>query len=174
MIEEDLITYETAVLAKSKGFDLETLHFYTKPNTKMFGIDEHRKSYSIKNISKKLYQCGQQAVLNIENVFYASSHSLLAKWLRVNHNIHINIRYEEYFSKVNYKYFHFDISHRIFNDVTKNQDLFYDLMDECSQDIPGNYVNDEKFSKLIFERNFAFSTYEECFEYALQEALKLI
>lgn len=91
MIKEDLITYETALLAKSKGFGLETLHFYTKPNSKMFGIDEHGRSYSIKNTSKTLYQCGKQAVLNIENVFYAPTQTVLAKWLRDVHNIHINI-----------------------------------------------------------------------------------
>jgi hypothetical protein len=34
-------------------------------------------------------------------------------------------------------------------------------MDECSQDIPGNYLNDEKFSNLIFEKGFAFKSYEE-------------
>jgi len=91
MIQEDLISYETALLAKSKGFDLETLHFYTKPNSKMFGIDEHGRSYSIKNTAKTLYQCGKQTVLNIENVFYAPTQALLAKWLRDVHNIHITV-----------------------------------------------------------------------------------
>ena len=35
-------------------------------------------------------------------------------------------------------------------------------------------LNNEKFSKLIFEKKFAFKEYEEALEHGLQEALKLI
>ena len=51
---EDLISFETAKLAKEKGFGAECLHFYTKPNSKMFGIDECGRSYPIKNTSFRL------------------------------------------------------------------------------------------------------------------------
>lgn len=53
-MKEELTTFETAKLAKEKGFNIETLHFYTKSNSKMFGIDEKGRSYPIKNTSKKL------------------------------------------------------------------------------------------------------------------------
>jgi hypothetical protein len=90
-MKEDLITLKTAKLAKKKGFDLESLYFYTKPNSKMFGIDEHNRPYSIKNTSKKLYKCGNHAALNIDNVFSAPTQALLQRWLREEHNIHISI-----------------------------------------------------------------------------------
>ena len=39
-MEETLIQFETAKLAKEKGFDVECLHFYTNPGSKMYGVDE--------------------------------------------------------------------------------------------------------------------------------------
>ncbi len=86
-MKEELTTFETAKLAKEKGFNIETLHFYTKSNSKMFGIDEKGRSYPIKNTSKKLYRCGDYAALNIENVYSAPTQSLLQKWLREEHGI---------------------------------------------------------------------------------------
>lgn len=89
IMKEELITYDTAVLAKEKGFNIECLHFYTKPNSKMFGIDEHGRSYPIKNKSKSLYVIGEHATLNIKSAFYVPSQSLLQRWLREVHNIHV-------------------------------------------------------------------------------------
>ena len=74
---EHLVSFETAKLAKEKGFDLETPYFYTKPNSKMFGLDEKGRAYHIKNTAKKLYTCGEEATLNIENVYVAPTQSLL-------------------------------------------------------------------------------------------------
>jgi hypothetical protein len=133
-MKEQLTSYETAVLAKEKGWDGDF-------------IESHK---------------------------ILTTQSLLQKWIREIYDIHINIRHEDYFHLSKYKYFHYDISQGSLTDVTKNQDLHGDIMDECSQDIPGNYLNDEKFSKLIFEREFAFKTYEEALEHGLQQALKLI
>lgn len=88
-MEEQLINFKTAKLAKEKGFDIETLHFYTKPRAKMFGIDEHGRSYPIKNTSKKLYTCGEESVLNIKNVIFVPTQSLLQKWLREVYKIDV-------------------------------------------------------------------------------------
>jgi len=133
-MKEQLTSYETAVLAKEKGWDGDF-------------IESHK---------------------------ILTTQSLLQKWIREIYDIHINIRHEDYFHLSKYKYFHYDISQGSLTDVTKNKDLHGDIMDECSQDIPGNHLNDEKFSKLIFEREFAFKTYEEALEHGLQQALKLI
>ena len=153
-MEEQLISFETAKLAKEKGFNLET---YIK-------LDEDNPKNLNSNYNPKEYQ---PWYLDI-------SQSLLQKWLREVHNIHINIRYEEYFQKVQYKYYHFDISNGTLTDVTKQEDLFGNLMEECSQDIPGNHLNVEKFSELIFEKKFAFKTYEKALEEGLLQGLNLI
>jgi len=79
-MEETLISFETAMLAKEKGLDLITIFFYTKPNSKMFGIDEHGRTYPIKNTPKKAYKCGEEAVLHVKNAYSAPTQGLL------NHN----------------------------------------------------------------------------------------
>ena len=39
-MKEQIIEFETAKLAKDRGFEIQCLYFYTKPNSKMFGLDE--------------------------------------------------------------------------------------------------------------------------------------
>ena len=93
-MKEELIKFDTAKLAKEKGFDLDLediLYFYTKPRSKMFGIDEHFRSYLIKNTPKKLYKVGEHACLNIGSLIPAPTQALLQKWLREEHKLHIVI-----------------------------------------------------------------------------------
>lgn len=159
-MKEQLIDFETAKLAKDKRFNIRCADMFTdKPSviTNIAAWDEDKYPDYFK-----------------QDLIWRPTQGLLQRWLREIHNIHINIIYEEYIQRSEYKYFHYDISNDIFTDVTKNQDLFDDLLEECSQDIPGNHLNDEKFSKLIFERNFAFKTYEDALEHGLQRALKLV
>lgn len=153
-MQDTLIQFEVAKLAKEKGFMGRSNFYYTKSKVKIHYSIYHQL-HDFKNTA-------------------ATTQSLLQKWLREKHNIHINIRYEEYFHVSQYKYFHFDINNGSLTDVTNQQDLHGNIMDDSSQDIPGNHLNDEKYSKLIFDKNFAFKTYEACLEFALYEALKLI
>lgn len=87
---EELIQYNTAVLAKEKECDLISLHFYVKPSSKMFGLDEKNRPYPIVNTHKRLYTVGEHATLNAKNTFYAPTQNYLQKWLREVHNIHIS------------------------------------------------------------------------------------
>jgi hypothetical protein len=188
-MKEQLTSYETAKLAKEKGFDYPTYHNYSREG-KIEPNSCTPTSSSPTRFFNDYYSCGTVDADSLcRNIFYdiwknrtteetyvflAPTQSLLQKWIREIYDIHINIRHEDYFHLSKYKYFHYDISQGSLTDVTKNKDLHGDIMDECSQDIPGNHLNDEKFSKLIFEREFAFKTYEEALEHGLQEALKLI
>jgi hypothetical protein len=148
-MREQLISFKTAKKAKEKGFEIETLHFYTKPNSKMFGIDEKGRSYPIKNTSKKLYKCGEQAALNIESVYLAPTQSLLQKWLRDNHNIIIDV--------VAY----YDEKDLPLTKTNKPKPKGYFVW---------NYY-DENFTE---EKAIKFSDYEEALEIGLLEALNLI
>lgn len=85
------VSFKIAKLLKEKGFDLECFYFYTKPNSKMFGIDEHGGIYPIKNTAKKLYKCGKEAVLNIENVYLAPTIAEVVMWLYKKHSLWIII-----------------------------------------------------------------------------------
>jgi hypothetical protein len=69
-MKEELITFETAKLAKEKGFDSEGFHYF---------YDEKGVPHAVKVersfLSKSLY--------------FAPTQSLLQKWLREVHDIHV-------------------------------------------------------------------------------------
>lgn len=192
-MEEQLIDFETAKLAKDRGFTIPTHSYYFEDgefrehaltgtngyygDEYKFELSEFNENWNDTWLTKKnggrCFGCSKDR--GYFETFSAPTQSLLQRWLRETHNIHINIRYEEYVQQnIGYKFFHYDISNGVFTDVTENQELFGDLLEECSEEIPGNHLNDEEFSKLIFDRNFAFKTYEDALEHGLQEALKLI
>ena len=147
-MEEQLIEFSTAKLAKEKGFNIETLHFYTKPRSKMFGIDEHGRSYSAHNTPKKLYTIGEDATLNIESVYPAPTQSLLQKWIREVHKKDITV----------------------ITDWIQGQRFYYVGLSFINSE---NKI-DIWFSKELSGMRKKYETYEEALEIGLQEALKLV
>jgi len=89
-MKNERVSFETAVLAKGKGFNLTSSRFYTKLSSKMFGYDEENRPYPIVNTHKRLYTIGEHATLNAKNAFYAPTQNCLQKWLREIHKIHIS------------------------------------------------------------------------------------
>lgn len=160
------VNYTTAKLAKEKGFDFKVRDYFITDG-KLF--EEDMKG----NYNNATWVRAWTNYFNDDTVS-APSQSSLQKWLREKHDIHIHIRRENYFHRSNFKYYHYDISKGTELDITKQQDLSYNIMDECSQDIPGNHLDTEKYSKLIFTKKFAFKTYEKALEVALQKGLKAI
>jgi hypothetical protein len=72
-MKEQLITLETAKLAKEKGFDIAVQHFYDKEgNLDICGYDNWNKGFG------EACSC--------------SSQSLLQKWLREKYNMHLLIK----------------------------------------------------------------------------------
>ena len=155
-MQEELITFETAKLAKQKGFNIEALNFYTKPKSKMFGIDEHGRSYSAHNTPKKLYTIGKDAALNIESVYPAPTQSLLQKWLREVHNCFIDI-----------------LPHRDGDSKNKQWKNKEDVFWTVEVDYYGKNFEIKLTNNADFTQHFNKS-YEEALEIALFEALKLI
>lgn len=126
-MKEKLIEFETAKLAKEKGFDIEYFNFYVKPNCKMFGVDEKYRYYPIANSKKdKVYTIGKEATLNPENVLTAPTQSLLQRWLREVHNKHIVIQKNDegwYFSST-------EVGGSMFNSFEEALEnaLFYNIL----------------------------------------------
>ncbi len=90
-IERTYTTSEQSKLLKEKGFDLQVCRFYTKPNAKIFAVDEHGRHYPIKNTPKKLYVIGENFVLKDENAISAPEQWQVCEWLRLNHGIWISV-----------------------------------------------------------------------------------
>ena len=89
-MKEQLINFETAKLAKEKGFNVETLHFYCKNRTCDYIKTPYKYSFEV--------NANQETLINgeIDNFGYgitwsAPTQSLLQKWLREVHNIEIYV-----------------------------------------------------------------------------------
>lgn len=140
-MKESLVTFKTAKLAKEKGFNniSNILYFYTKPKSKMFGIDEKGRYYPIKNTPKKLYKIGEHATLNIENVIESPTQSLLQKWLREEKNI---IVYQTFvlYPSFSWKY---NILHR------ENDKLLYAIILGGSQNLSFEESLEEGLEKAL-------------------------
>lgn len=129
-MELKVIDFETAKLAKEVGFDEETLHFYVKPNSKMFGVDEQGRTFPIKNIPKKLYTVGKHATLNHKNVYSAPTQELLRKFLRTKYNIDIHIKSHQYEESDTKDYF---TEVRFWNESPSNDCLRIGIYDSYEQ-----------------------------------------
>ena len=143
-MEEQLITFETAKLAKEKGFNIPTWYFYNYQNE----IDEVCPE-GFEGLKKEIWQTNfknKDTFLTEKDSKYkvyqysAPTQALLQKWLREIHNIHLML--EPYYNEQQLLVYGFD------------------LLTERTEE------------KTIVEKGF--KTYEEALEVGLQEGLKLI
>ncbi len=159
-MQEELISFETAKLAKEKGFDILTHSYYFEDGEFRehslkgtngyygeeyeFNLSEFNENWNDKWLTKKTgdrcFGCSKQQ--GYLETFSAPTQSLLQKWLREVHDIHIKLEY--------------------FIDNTWDGILIY-------QDAP--YEWDDNTAPVEAEN---CKTYEEALEICLQEALKLI
>ena len=92
-MEKEFIPYQEALALKELGFDEQCFsRFYTKPKSKMFGIDEKGRYYPMKNTPKKLYIIGEHFVLNNDNIINAPFYHQTFKWFRKEYAIDSYIR----------------------------------------------------------------------------------
>ena len=155
-MKEQLISFETAKLAKEKGFNEETFghHYIDNNDDHLFphaitGFNEALKWNSILEDSffKALYRG-----LEIKEIISVPTQSFLQQWLREKHNIYVIITEEFYANGIN---------HNV-------QILTYD-----SSNVENNYINNNKSTKMYGD-NGEFKNHEEALEFGLQKALKLI
>lgn len=83
--EDELITFKTAKLAKEKGFDWECLHFYCINSTCDYIESPYKYSFEVNANQDRDDNFGYG------KTWSAPTQSLLQKFLRDVHNIHINI-----------------------------------------------------------------------------------
>jgi hypothetical protein len=86
-MKEQLISFETAKLAKEKGFNIPVHAMYIKKRNNPLNYPEPEES---------MYNWNSRAG------YSAPTQSLLQKWLREEHNIHIQLHYD-----CKYKYWEF-------------------------------------------------------------------
>ena len=82
-MEDEIVNYETAVLAKEKGFDWKCRNYFDDREYCTFiknGLGYYKNEYHKSNSQWK----------NTNNIS-APTQSLLQRWLREKHNIHISV-----------------------------------------------------------------------------------
>jgi len=140
-MEEQLISFETAKLAKEKGFDTPTRNFYADESWK----DE--QVYTCNEVGYPEYTKDMGNNHGFGDITLTPTQSLLNKWLREVHKIHIEIEYSFKQNKYSVDIYNSD------EKIIDNQ-LF-------------------KISSKI-EDYLKYKSYEDALEFGLQEGLKLI
>lgn len=161
-MKEILINYETALLAKQKGFDWRCLNWYGEE----------------KNLEHELFNLGAWTWNTNEgnrNDFHctAPTQSFLQKWIRETHGIDITI-FPMMTLVSKQKCYCVTLFDKKGEEIGDWQDDYGNLLEKAEQDIPGNHLNDELHDKFLFEDGFAFPYYEEALAMALNKALEKI
>lgn len=152
-MEENLITYDTANIAKDAGYDIPCLNYYTTEYSR------DKKPYITKGIEYDSdgytefdWNCNTEHSKGLKapypNTYHKSqrsapTQSLLQKWLRDIHNLYIEV-------------------------YIKNNDL----LEEVTFSYLILFKNEKSVDHLISEGNI--QSYEDALEKGLQEALLII
>jgi hypothetical protein len=150
-MEETLITFETAKLAKEKGFNVGVNQSYIiyKESYNYDDDPNHRESYKVNDIEiNSHYHVNNHKGIDLSNELYeaysAPTQSLLQRWLRDVHKIHVDIKEWELI----YWYFYI-------------------------KDGRTSPVKDIRI-KIDEDSKWEFDSYEEALEVGLLEGLKLV
>lgn len=133
-MKEQLISFETAKLAKEKGFNLNSGRFYYVYDYKEL-VHEKDNEYNIRHPDYK------------DRFTAVPTQSLLQKWLREVHKIHITVYCME-------------------KSLENGWETYFDI--HLKQQTKMNAL------QSIAGKAREFNTYEQALEVGLQEALKLI
>ena len=161
MLEEQLISFETAKLAVEKGYNgvigkWRESHYYNHKGELDGDVTEQLKeSFQIKR--EQNISLDEADKLNPLKSYPASTQSLLQKWLREKNNIHVEINFMSRTLPFHDGYF------------IILRGIGYEL--NLDNDSQGNY---RPILSEIHGGYEVFDSYEEALEAGLQEALKLI
>ena len=148
-MEDTLISFETAKLAKEKKFDILCEHSFSEHNS---AIQENNQN-GFRNWNKEY-----------KNSYSRPTQSLLTKWLREVHSIIVDatLDFFDSYTKESIKY------SPTFYTYSNDKKRFWTYTDYINSDECTKEMQDEM---PIFQK---YSTYEEALEIGLQEGLKLI
>lgn len=168
-MKKQFVTYDIALKLKELGFDEECLCTYGKsdkrfmrnPGTNMIDEPVEDNPYYWQN--SKVH----------ESVICAPLWQQVIDWLREKYGFYVNIHQLFYSKYRKIAYFYSIESNVVDRMIYDYQNLYGDVLDASSQDVPGNHLNDELYDKNIFDMNFAYKTYEETREQAILKAIEL-
>ena len=148
-MKEQLITFETAKLAKEKGFDIKVETFYMGDSENNF----------LHNAGKKDNWNNYKCILDeseLSDDYSAPTQSLLQKWLREKHNLSVEVQFD-------YAY-----------EIDEGKGNYFDAIFTVKIADISNPIKYNVISPSWQRKDGNQFTYEGALEKGLQEALKLI
>lgn len=92
-MKEELITLDTAIIAKEKGFNITTPQIFYRHTE----VDKFESSNNLcVGDGYRVYKKDWSKYFTLKNVIYKPTQSLLQRWLREVHNIFVNVKSEDY------------------------------------------------------------------------------
>lgn len=173
-MQEYIITLETALLAKQKGFNIPTVHYYTNrlltPEDKKLGYSFENNHVPYKLEESFVGETDKYVKLKDLLVFRnfdinAPTQNLLQQWLREIHNIEVSVL-PLFREKCGYDSFKRDgFSFEI---ITTNPCQYLDFL-SFNRDMENReHPEDKEFY------NLSYSKYEDALEKGLEKGLMLI
>ena len=162
-ITEDYVSFEVAKLLKEKGFKAypEYNRCYIELATNEWR-EYTREGYEQLDVSIGI---GSNLVI------IRPTQNVTIKWIRENFGIHITSQPIWYSKNTKIAYFYL-IYKNPEEELGNNEDRFSAILEGSHQEVKGNYINDEKYDKLLFDTKFAFNSPEEAIEAALRYCLE--
>ena len=165
-MNEQFCNYEISKKLKDLGFNEECLAVFYQEKFMNGHIEPY--VWNLINSIKTNSDC------NSIDIVTAPLWQQAIDWFREKHRFHIQITPISYLNYTKIAYFYNIGSDDANKAIYDYQDKYGDVLDASSQEVPGNYLNDELYDKNIFDMDFAYKTYEDCREKAILKALEII
>jgi hypothetical protein len=125
-MKEELVTLETALLAKEKGFDWNVVNFYNSNNQISTGPEYMSERDAIHNWNTG----GTYPTRDDEVIASAPTQSLLQKWLRDVHNIGVTVGIDDSGALWGYTIFPIDEEKSSYQGYPFINEIIYDTYEE--------------------------------------------
>ncbi len=110
-MEEQLINIETTTLAKEKGFDISTRHFYADESW------NSREIYACSEVGYGEFTDSMESNHGFGDITLIPTQSLLQKWLRDKHNIAVLVSFNDNNVFEYYYFIHTNVSKAFSNRI---------------------------------------------------------
>ncbi len=154
-MNKEFIPYEQALALKELGFNEKCYGYYTKNQEYFyFDVDDLSSAYT-KNMDNLVVNSVDE--LECTAPLYQQAFDFFEEKYFLSGEIQKQAPYQ----KVTKPYWWYMIQDVNGDDLSDWQSRFGAILDKAHQNIEGNFVDDDKFAKFLYDDNFAFETRTE-------------
>lgn len=163
-ITEQFVPYKQAKELKELGFEELCFGFYQNDESLAIGLEEKDIQHftNKRALESETYQC------------IAPLYQQAFDWFREKHDLDIIFQLIYYSNHTKKGYFLTIFEGTNHRDLLNYEEAYNDILEDSGQEVEGNYLNDELHDTLIFERKFAYKTYQEAQLACLHKLIELV